>query len=340
MEADLRHAGLIVSQLGLTDAKELTCPAADEIKRDNDDEELNAEYTTEYKSIVARANYLSTDRPDIQYAVKKLATSMSKPTNRNWQELKTLGRFLKGKPRLIIKYKWQVPINVPTSYSDSDWAGDRKSRKSTSGGIVTIGSHYIKSLSKNRSVIARSSAEAELYAIIKTSSETLGIISILKDWNMLYKADIMADASAALGIIGRTGLGKLRHIDTSYLWLQQESIKKKLKMNKVPGTENPADMNTKGLSGEEIAKYIKMLNMGYKEGRSELAPEVHQVINKQKCNRFNSTSLKVTHRVRIKENQQNKETDTNHRENPQLQQPSCICGCHDCWMCCETNKRS
>ena len=117
-----------------------------------------------------------------------------------------------------------------------------------------VGSHYIKSWSKNQSVIALSSAEAELYGIIKTSSETLGIISILKDWNMFYKADIMADASAALGIIGRTGLGKLRHIDTSYLWLQQESIKKKLKMGKVKGIENPADMKTKGLSGYEIAK--------------------------------------------------------------------------------------
>ena len=131
-----------------------------------------------------------------------------------------------------------------------------------------IGSHYIESWSKNQSVIPLSSAEAELYGIIKTSSETLGIISILKDWNQTYKADIVADVSAALGIIGRSGLGKLRHIDTSYLWLQQESIKNKVKMNKVLGTQNPADMNTKGLSGDEIAKYTKMLNMGYKEGRA------------------------------------------------------------------------
>ena len=51
----------------------------------------------------------------------------------------------------------------------------------------------------------------------------------------------MADASAALGIIGRTGLGKMRHVDTSYLWLQQQSIKYKIKFQKVLGTENPAD---------------------------------------------------------------------------------------------------
>ena len=169
MEADLRHAELIVSQLGLTDSKELSCPAAEEVKRDDDDELLNPEYTTQYKSIVARANYLSTDIPDIQFAVKKLATSMSSPSNNNWQELKILGRYLKGKPRLVIKHNWQDPIDVLTSFSDSDWAGDRKSRKSTSGGVITVGSHYIKSWSKNQSVIALSSVEAELYAIIKTS---------------------------------------------------------------------------------------------------------------------------------------------------------------------------
>ena len=119
---------------------------------------------------------------------------MSSPTNRNWQELKRLGRYLKGKPRLVIKYDWQDPITNITSYSDSDWAGDRKTRKSTSGGVITIGSHYIQSWSKNQSVIALSSAVAELYVIIKTSSETLGIVSILKDWHMIYKEDIMADA--------------------------------------------------------------------------------------------------------------------------------------------------
>ena len=67
LEADLRHAELIVSQLGLTESKELTCPAAEEVKRDDDEEPLNAEYTTQYKSIGARANYLSMDRPDNKY---------------------------------------------------------------------------------------------------------------------------------------------------------------------------------------------------------------------------------------------------------------------------------
>ena len=103
-----------------------------------------------------------------------------------------------------------------TAYSDSDWAGDRIKRKSTSGGFFLIGKYYIKSWSKNQSVVALSSAEAELYAIIKTASESLGIYSSLQDWGIGITVNLMADASAALGIFGRSGLGNMRHIDTSY----------------------------------------------------------------------------------------------------------------------------
>ena len=47
---------------------------------------------------------------------------------------------------------------------------------------------------------------------------------------------------------------------------------KEIKMNKVKGTDNPADMNTKGLSCDEIAKHVNKLNMGVQEGRAEPPP--------------------------------------------------------------------
>ena len=74
---------------------------------------------------------------------------MAKPTDVDWQKLKRLGRYLVGRPRLVICYDWQKPLEHLTAKSDSDWAGDKRTRKSTSGGIVRIGTHYIKSCSKN-----------------------------------------------------------------------------------------------------------------------------------------------------------------------------------------------
>ena len=114
-------------------------------------------------------------------------------------------------------------------------------------------------------------------------------------------------------------------------------------MNKVGGTETPADMNTKGLSGEEITKYVKMMGMGYKEGRSELAPEVHQMINRTKCVRFNSTSSKVTHRIRNKSQQCKFSGESGGSCDSHVFASHGVCDytcrCAGCWMYCEGNER-
>ena len=129
--------------------------------------------------------------------------------------------------------------------SDANWALDKPSRKSTSGGIVFHGKHYVKSWPKTQSVVALSSAESEFYALIKCTSEIFGIKSAMQDWGIQVDGVVKSDASAALGIIQRQGLGKVRHIDCSYLYIQQVSAEKTLAFSKVPGARNPADMCTK-----------------------------------------------------------------------------------------------
>ena len=73
-----------------------------------------------------------------------------------------------------------------------------------------------------------------------------------------------------------------------------------LEPDKVKGTENPADMNTKGLKAEDIIRYTEMLDMEHRQGRAELAPEVNQMINKNRCIRFNSSPVKVTKKLKEK----------------------------------------
>eukprot|EP00973_Karenia_brevis_P063752 8862914-Karenia_brevis.AAC.1 len=60
---------------------------------------------------------------------------------------------------------------------------------------------------------------------MKATAEGLGIAAALKDFGE-ETCRVYADASAALGIISRTGLGKVRHIDTAYLWIQEASAKR------------------------------------------------------------------------------------------------------------------
>ena len=81
------------------------------------------------------------------------------------------------------------------------------------------GGHVLKSWSTTQATIALSSAEAELYSLVKGASQTLGMLSLARDLGVPMKATIHTDASAALSIIQRQGTGKLRHVSTQFLWI-------------------------------------------------------------------------------------------------------------------------
>ena len=103
LEADLRHAELVIESLGLENCKPVSTPGVDQTGKDIDEEEevVSASEATRYRTIAARCNYLQPDRPDIQYAVKEVCRRMAKPTASAWEMLKRIGRYLKGRPRLM-----------------------------------------------------------------------------------------------------------------------------------------------------------------------------------------------------------------------------------------------
>ena len=138
-----------------------------------------------------------------------------------------------------ILFEWQGQPQEVTAYSDVDWAGDKQSRKSTSGGCLVLGNHLVKGCAKTQALIAFSLAESELYAALKTSAEALGLIPMAKDMGYKLIGRVWGDAGAALGIIHRKGLGRTRHNDTSSLWVQQVAAERRLMFEQILGKENP-----------------------------------------------------------------------------------------------------
>ena len=84
------------------------------------------------------------------------------------------------------------------------------------------GERIIKSWSTTQSVIALSSGEAEYYGMVKRASVGLGMKSVLRDFKINVKLPLESDASAAIAIASRRGLGKVRHIEVCQLWLQEK----------------------------------------------------------------------------------------------------------------------
>ena len=122
------------------------------------------------------------------------------------------------------------------------------------------GRHVIKTWSSTQQVVALSSGEAELYALMKVAVQVKGIMSMYLDYGIKLAGAVYSDANAAIGIVHREGLGRTRHIDVSYLWIQQEVKSKKLDIRKVNTHENPADILTKGVTWEVLRRHMQFMN--------------------------------------------------------------------------------
>jgi hypothetical protein len=277
-EADLRHAELISEEMMVSDSKGVDTPGVKEDDKDGDDagEEclLPKAESTQFRAIAARANYLAADRPDIQYAVKEICKKMSNPVASDWRKLKRLAKYLVKHPRMVQRFDLQEPTDDVRVYSDSDWAGCRKTRKSTSGGAILIGNHCIRSWSKTQATLALSSAEAELIALVKATCEGIGMSSLLRDVGRGTRIQVFADASAALGIVSRKGIVKLIHLDTSMLWIQQEELRNAVEFLKVERVINPAGLMTTYLAAPTASVHKETLRIEDQSGRSKHASKL------------------------------------------------------------------
>jgi len=276
-EADPRQSERLVDECGLTGSTPVCTPG---VRPPSDqllsDEPLEQRLSTPFRGSAARANYLCADRIDCQFASKELCRHMSSPTKLGWQALKRLGRYLVGAPRLIYCYGWQRAESIEV-YSDTDWAGCGKTRKSTSGGVAMVGAHSVKSWSSTQPQVSLSSGEAEFYGTVRASGMGLGFQSLMRDLGCELKVRIWTDSSAAIGICTRQGLGKLRHLDTQTLWIQQAVRSGRIDLRKIGGEVNPADLLTKHMSSQDkLRRLVGLFGCKFASGRAALAPQLRR----------------------------------------------------------------
>ena len=122
-----------------------------------------------------------------------------------------------------------------------------------------LGKHVIKSYVGTQAALALSSGEAEFVAQVKSGSIALGVKSLCRDSGDEVSIELGSDSSAAKGVLGRLGLGKIRHLETGLLWIQHFVDKQVFKLKKLCGkTQNSADVGTKDLSEADMRRCLAM----------------------------------------------------------------------------------
>jgi len=266
-EADPRHAEIIWKAMKLTsDSKGLSAPGSKSDGPPVEGEDLISTEAETYRSNCMRSLFLALDRPDIVFSAKELSRGMSRPTSNGWAALKRLARYLIKYPRLVWVYRRQEPPRHLDGVGDSNWAGCTATRKSTSSAAVLHGFHLLFLTSTTQAIISLSVGEAEFYALVKLASRLLGTAIMVRELGAHLEAVLATDSSAARGVASRRGAGKIRHIHTPSLWLQQQVVRKTLRVRKIAGARNGSDIGTKHLDQTAIAKCLSELGLEIRYG--------------------------------------------------------------------------
>ena len=226
---------------------------AEEINQAEDIERLDVPETKRFRSLAATLDYMSSDRPDVQYATKAVCTKMASPSRGSWKRLKKAGRYLKRAEKVTWKmgaWKTDDEVNVDVHVA-SNWASGLE-RKSTSGGMMMINGTVVKHWSRTQATRALSTAEAEYYAVVTGAAEGLGMQSMIAYLCVTTQVRVSIDSNAAKATASRRGLGKTRHVELKYLWLQEMTKSGRVKMRRILGEQNLADHLTKGKAWHQI----------------------------------------------------------------------------------------
>ena len=248
IEGDNKHVKVLLEEWNMSTSKPVTTPGTSE-EKDGDknieeDELLVGDEATFYRRAAARLNYMALDRMDLSFAAKEIARTMATPNRKDIPKIKRVIRYLRGTPSAKLIYRWQDCPSEILVYSDSDWAGCQKTRKSTSGGVLMHGSHALTHWSSTQATIALSVAEAELNALIKAAVEAAGASNLGHELDMPRSMRILTDSNSAKGICQRQGTGKVKHLECRQLWLQERVLKKSVKIEKIPREQNSSDSLT------------------------------------------------------------------------------------------------
>ena len=254
----------LLLKFGFHESKPISTPVDTSMKL-GDHEDKSESFDKEiYQSAIGNLLYLShRTRPDICFAVANVARYSSCPTRQHWQAVKRIFRYLRGTANYGIVYG--MSEHPCFGYSDADFAGDLRDRKSTSGFCFLFGNAVISWKSTKQTCVALSTAESEYVALSTCAQEAIWLQKLLIDLKcydrnkaMLIKEDNQSALSLSKNNKGHT---RAKHIEIKYHFCREMINAGKIKVEYCPTADMLADIFTKGLPAERFSRLRLLLGM-------------------------------------------------------------------------------
>ncbi|KAJ9566983.1 hypothetical protein OSB04_002949 [Centaurea solstitialis] len=208
---------------------------------------------TLYRGMIGSMLYLTASRPDIMYSTCLCARYQAEPKESHLTAVKRIFRYLKGTPNLGLWYSKDSGFDL-TDYSDSDFAGCKIDRKSTTGGCHLLGGKLVSWTSKKQNSVSTSTTEAKYVA---------ARICCAQDYDIqLSKIPIYCDNTSAIAIANNPVLhSKTKHIEVRYHFIRDHVMNGDIELHFVPAEYQLADLFTKPLDVTRFNMLISELGM-------------------------------------------------------------------------------
>lgn len=254
----------ILEEYGLLEPKPAATPMETNFLNSRSDDSAKIPNNNKYRKAIGSLLYIATvSRPDIATAVGILCRRVEKPTKRDWEAVKRVMRYLAFTINKSLQLSSTDTMELEC-FVDSDWAGDKTDRKSTSGYVFCLGKGTVAWSSRKQTSVATSSTEAEYIAASHASKEVLWFRQLLKDMNIPRKGPtkINEDNQGCIRLIESDRCGaRTKHIDICHHKIRDLREKKIIDVCYCPTEAMVADLLTKPLAKERFQELVNQLGV-------------------------------------------------------------------------------
>jgi hypothetical protein len=251
----------LLKKYGLEDSAPAKTPMPTATKLDEDKSGKSVDITS-YRGMIGSLLYLTASRPDIMFSTCLCARFQANPKESHLIAVKRIFRYLKGTPNLGIWYPKDTGFEL-VGYTDSDFAGCKIDRKSTSGSCQFLGKRLVSWYSKKQHSVSTSTAEAEYIAAGSCCAQILWIRNQLQDYGfVLNKIPIFCDNTSAIAITNNpVQHSRTKHIDIRYHFIREHVTNGTVELHFVPTEQQLADIFTKPLDEITFSRLVGELGM-------------------------------------------------------------------------------
>jgi hypothetical protein len=194
-------------------------------------------------------------RIDIAHAVGVVRRYMKNPGKEHWEAVKWILRHLRDTTNQALCFGGSK--TVLQGYVDSDMAGDKDSRSSTTGYVFTIGGTIVSWISKLQKVVALSTTEVEYVAATEASKEMIWLQRFIEELGKKQEnSRLYCDSESAIHLAKNSAFhSKTKHIQLRYHFIRSALEDGHLKLEKIHTSQDPTDMLTKGVTREKLSSF-------------------------------------------------------------------------------------